>query len=251
MSADTARNEDPEGHVKADFHIHTGSDRKDGLKYSDEAVIDIAVRHGFRVLAITNHKYPTVTAEQIEYAASKGLLLIPGVEMNIGWKHVLLLNVTIDDSDEVLAIKDFDDLRRFKAERKKLAEEKDVMVIAPHPFFFHVTCLGRALEENIDVFDAIEYSFFFCDSFNRNKKALNIAERYNKPVVFCSDLHVLDRLGESYCLLEIPGKDRSGVLKFSTVKKAIVAGRIKNKIRVMKTLEFIGSAIRGVLGKKL
>lgn len=65
--------------MKADLHMHTT--HSDGTKTVKE-IIDMASQNGLDVLAITDHDICEEADFAKEYAASKGLRFIPGVELS-------------------------------------------------------------------------------------------------------------------------------------------------------------------------
>jgi len=144
------------------------------------------------------------------YAKRKGLLLMAGCEATIEGKHVLIYGIT---DAERKKIKSFRDLRRMKKQLDKAG--RSTLIIAPHPFYntgiMGKYCLGRKLVRNIDVFDAIEYSFFYLKRVNRNKKAVKVAKRYLKPMVGDGDIHVLSNLDMTYSLIKSK-KDPIGII---------------------------------------
>lgn len=196
--------------LKVDFHIHTGSDPKDEIRYSDEELIDKASEQGFDSIAITNHDACAHTKKLAEYAERKGILLIPGSEATIEGKHVVILNITQRDID---GIKTFDDLRKLKS-------QKNILVIAPHPYFVLPNCLGKKLIQNIDIFDAIEYSYFHTKWINFNRKAKAAAEKFSKTLIAQSDTHILKCFGKTYSFIDAE-KD------FISIKKAVIDGKVK------------------------
>jgi hypothetical protein len=78
--------------LKADLHLHTGDDPLDYITYSNKEMIDHAAELGFEILAITNHDFMSHRAELADYADSRGVVLVPGVEATIENRHVLLYN---------------------------------------------------------------------------------------------------------------------------------------------------------------
>ena len=177
--------------LKADFHIHTKEDPHDQwIKYSARDMINHAAKLGFEVLSITNHHKIHYSKNLSDYAKQKGILLIPGVETHINGKEVLLLNARKPDT-----LKDFSDLDRLRKE--------NIVAIAPHPFYQTSACLGKELLRNIQYFDGIEYSHFYLNQFNFfNKKALEIAKKYNKTLVGTSDMHRLFQMGYTFSLVD-------------------------------------------------
>ena len=79
--------------LKADLHIHTGDDEVDHylIRYSTAQAIAAARAQGFQVIAVTNHRRPTVTPEQIAQARDQGVLLLTGVEAELDHRHVLVI----------------------------------------------------------------------------------------------------------------------------------------------------------------
>ena len=178
--------------LKADLHCHIQGDPHDNIPYTAEQLIDHAAQLSYNVLAITCHDKVIFSDGLKKYAASKNILLIPGAEKTLQRKHILLYNITHEELDE---IQTFDDIRNMK--RKK----PNLLVIAPHPFFIIGSCLGSLLEKNIDVFDAIEYGHYHTYCINLNKKAVNLAKKYNKPLVGLSDCHRLFQFGTTYTFI--------------------------------------------------
>jgi hypothetical protein len=181
--------------IKADLHMHSGEDPKDGLRYPATALIDRAVELGYGAIAITLHCRVIEDERVFEYARQKGLLFIRAVEWNIKGGDVLLYNIT---QHEAAKLHTFDDLRAYRRERGE-----DLLVIAPHPFYPKGHSLGRRFEPNIDVFDAVEYAQIHLPWFDKfNQRAVRIAQRHGKPVVANSDSHNLWMFGRHYTLVD-------------------------------------------------
>ncbi len=179
--------------LKSDLHLHTKEDTHCSgfVKHSAKELIDYAAELGFEIIAITNHDKVTYNKYLAEYAERKGMLLIPGAEIRINGKEVLVYNATQKDIEK---IKTFADLRKLK--------NKQNMIIAPHPYFFLPQCLKKKVEEEIDLFDAIEYSHFYVNLINKNKKAAATAKRYKKPMIGTSDAHFLWQMNHTYSLID-------------------------------------------------
>ena len=111
--------------LRADLHLHTGDDPRDYVTHSNKEMIDRAAHLGFEVLAITNHDFMSHREDLADYAASRGILLIPGVEATIENRHVLLYNFDYWAAPP----QTFDDLYRLRS------DYPDLLAIAPHPFF--------------------------------------------------------------------------------------------------------------------
>jgi len=216
--------------LKADLHCHVRGDPRDGVDYTAEELFDRAALQGFDVIAITNHREVWHNPGALRYAQRRGLLVIPGVELDIEQKHVLLINV--DTRAE--SIQSFDDIRATVS--------RDRLVVAPHPFYPTSTCLGGKLIEHIDVFDAIEYSFFYCSVLNPNRRAKALAQRNGKPMLGSSDCHSLQWIGRTYTLIEADGKD------IGSVVHAVKEGRVQVVGRPIGVLDFATACIRNFAG---
>lgn len=178
--------------LKSDLHIHTEHDFFDRIKHSTEELIDTAVAGGFEVLGITNHNSFFDCSRSKDYAEKKGILIIPGIETTVEGKHVVILNAV----KEAEKVKSFGDLRKYRQ------EHPECFVLAPHPYYFKISSLDSSLEENIELFDGIEYCYFHSRLVNFfNRKAEATAKKFNKPLIGTSDNHYLERFGKTYTLI--------------------------------------------------
>jgi predicted metal-dependent phosphoesterase TrpH len=184
--------------IKIDLHIHTLDDPKDALDYSAHELLERARELGFKVLAITLHDAvfdrPDVTAE----AARMGILLIPAAEVRLEGADVILLNVS---ADEIELLRTFDDLAALRAVRGR-----SIFTIAPHPFYVLGGSIGERLIDRIDLFDSIELCHFWSRLFNPNKRAVEIADRFGKPLIATSDAHRLHAFGANYTSIPRPAE---------------------------------------------
>jgi predicted metal-dependent phosphoesterase TrpH len=180
--------------IKVDLHLHTGEDPYDGLRYPATALIDRAVALGFAAIAVTLHGKVLDDPRIFAYARERGLLLIPACESRIQKVDVLLYNVT---QREVDGIRSFAALRAFKR-----ARGDDLLVIAPHPYYPVGHSLGRYLEAEMDLFDAIEQAQLHLPWLDYNRRARAVAARHGKPVVANSDAHNLWMFGRHYTWVE-------------------------------------------------
>lgn len=195
--------------LKADFHIHTREDPHDFIRYTARELIAEAARQGFDVLALTCHNKRIHTEELRKAAEDHGILLIPGVEAAVEGRHTLLLDMPYSR----LRVRTFEHVRALKRDGG--------LVIAPHPFFPAPKCLGAKLRENVDLFDAIEFSHFYTEAIDFNRKAVAYAQRMDIPLVGTSDCHRLWQLGTTYTLLEAESRTVPGVFD------AVRAGRVR------------------------
>lgn len=218
--------------LKIDLHIHSKEDPQDRILHTAKELIDKAVKLKFDVLSITLHNHLLEDKEITAYAKKKGILLISGAEIKIERKEILVYNIK---SKYLKNIKTFEDLKKLKR------KFKNMFIIAPHPFFKTGECLGKHLKEHIELFDAIEYSWFFTKIINFNKKAIKIAEKYNKPIIATSDAHHLKNFGNNYSLLNSK-KDIKSI--FSAIRR----NKIKTKSDALPLLFFISSSFKMVFG---
>ncbi|TSC96900.1 MAG: Uncharacterized protein Athens071426_355 [Parcubacteria group bacterium Athens0714_26] len=195
--------------LKANLHFHAKEDPQDFVGHTVREGVDHAANLGFSVLAVTLHETFYNIPEIIEYAASRGILLILGAEIAIRKKHIVVLNCDKD----VEKIRTFSDLENYKNSRP------EIFILAPHPYFFSPESLMGNLDENIHLFDGIEYSWFYSKFFNQNKKAEITAKKHNLPIIATSDTHFLDFFDQSYVVLDAEEKTAKGVLKSLRQKK--------------------------------
>jgi predicted metal-dependent phosphoesterase TrpH len=178
--------------LKVDFHLHTGDDPVDRIDHSATDLVDRAADLGFGALAITLHDRQFADQRVSAYARERGITLIPGVERTIQGRHVLLLNFPASVVDSARTL---DEVARLKTRTNGL-------VIAPHPYFPVGDCLRDALDAHADVFDAVEWSYFWTRRIDFNTRAARWARAHGKPVVGNSDLHDLRQLGRTYSLVD-------------------------------------------------
>src|SRR5213083_1293611 len=110
--------------IKIDLHIHTLDDPKVAVDFSAHQLLERARSLGFGVLAITLHDAVFDRKEVFADAAAMGILLIPAAEMRLRGADVIVLNVS---SEEIAQLRNFDDLRRLRAQRGN-----SIFTIAPH-----------------------------------------------------------------------------------------------------------------------
>lgn len=191
--------------LKVDLHIHTAEETLETIKHNAFDLIDAAGKKGFDVLSITNHNIVAHSEELAHYAEEKGILLIPGMEMTLSNKHVLIIN---PDFTKGSFNRPLTDLANIKNDNN--------LIIAPHPFFPSFNSLRSQLLPFIEFFDAIEFSHYYNHYVNCNKKALEIAHQYRKPLIGTSDCHFLNKFGTNFSLVEAE-KDTQSII--TAIKK--------------------------------
>jgi predicted metal-dependent phosphoesterase TrpH len=216
--------------LKVDFHLHTGDDPVDTIPHSAVTLIDRAAALGFDALAITLHDRQFRDPRVGDYARERGITLVPGIERTVEGRHVLLLNFP---ASAVESARTFDDVARLRATHGGL-------VIAPHPFFPSGNCLWGVLDARPELFDAVEWSYFWTRATNFNARAARWARAHGKPVVGNSDLHDLRQLGRTYSLVDAapdPG----------AICEAIRAGRVTLQTEPVPVLELVDVLARMAL----
>ncbi len=200
--------------MKIDFHLHTLDDPCDAHVYHTVyELIDKAAVLGYGALAITLHNLQLESRTAREYAAERGILLLPGIERDIEGCHVLLIQYPKAVSE---SLHTFADLRA--------AKRPDGLVIAAHPFFPGGVCLGENLIRHRDLFDAVEISGFYHRRWDPNRKGREAAERLGLPIVGNSDTHTLEQFGTTWSEVDCE-PDPARILEAIKAGKAVVKGR--------------------------
>lgn len=216
--------------LKVNLHFHTGLDEKH-LNYDIYQGIDCAKEQNFGVLAYTPHRKFLFEQKFSDYANSQGILLIPGIEIEIGKRHIVILNC----DKEAENIKRFEDLANYKKKNPR------ILILAPHPFVFSVKSLKLDFLKNINLFDAVEMTVFSNVIFNFNKRAEIAAKKYNKPFIATSDTHFLKDINRGYALINVKEKTIEAVLD------AIEKKDFQNKINSMNPFAMIKYIIKSFL----
>ena len=210
--------------LKSEMHIHTNDDPHDTwIQHSFKDVVDLAAKDGFDVLSITLHEKYLFTQEMDDYAKSKGIVLIPGIEKSVEGKHTLIYNGG-ELSEKVDTL---DELKAFKKENPQS------LIVAAHPFFFMRTCHKSNVFKHYDLFDAWEYCHFHLGWLNPNNK---LAKRKDKkPMVGNSDVHELHKWGLTYSLIDAD-KDIDSIIaaiKENKVKVITKAMKMRSMARIV------------------
>lgn len=142
-----------------DLHLHTLA--SDGA-WTPSALVDHLATRGFRVAAVCDHDTQRSVVQAIELGRSRGVHIIPGLEMTCSWEnrqlHILCYGVrpdrTDDDARDYLALLDridqqlqdnaADAVRRIEADGKPLPNLEEVR--AGRPLWpFHVLSAAIAI----------------------------------------------------------------------------------------------------------
>jgi predicted metal-dependent phosphoesterase TrpH len=177
--------------LKVELHAHTDQDPADRIRHRTEDLIDHAATLGYDALAVTLHDRYFDPAPFQAHAAARGVVLLPGIERTIEGKHILLINFP----PEVARTASFADVRALKARCRGL-------VVAPHPFYPVPSALGRVLDREIALIDAIELNAMFTTAIDFNRAAIEWARTHDMPLVGNTDLHLLAQMGTTYSLVD-------------------------------------------------
>jgi predicted metal-dependent phosphoesterase TrpH len=178
----------PSKPLKADLHLHTAEDPLDSVRYTAKEIISKAAEEGFDVLSITNHQIVTFSQELFFYAQERGILLIPGVEVTIRRRHVLLLNPPPGKIGP-----EFSQLSKLR--------RPETLIVAPHPYYPGTYSLNGHLLKHRHLFDALEYCHFYSPRINFNAKAIEVCQSQGFPLIGNSDAHFLSQFGTTYSLI--------------------------------------------------
>jgi hypothetical protein len=174
--------------LKVDLHLHTADDPLDRVRHTAKELIAKAAGEGFDVLSITNHQRMTFNQDLFSYARQLGILLIPGIEMTIERRHVIVLNPPPHKM-----CSDFFSLSRLR--------RPETLIIAPHPYFPGTYSLNGYLLKHLELFDALEYCHFYSSMINFNQRAIEVSLSNGFPLIGNSDTHFLSQLGTTYSLI--------------------------------------------------
>ena len=178
--------------LKVELHSHTADDPEDFVPHTVDRLVDRAAELGYDAIAITLHNRQLDVEPHREYARSRGIVLIPGVEQSILGCHILLINFPAGATE---AVRTFDDLATLKT-------KSDGLVIAPHPYFPVPNCLRQELDRHPDLFDAVELHALYSRYVDFNRRAVAWARAHRKPLVGNGDIHRLGQLGTTWSLVD-------------------------------------------------
>lgn len=202
---------------RIELHSHCQGDPVDSyLSHTIFQLIDRAKEVGLDAIAVTWHRRVCNDAKALEYARKKGVLLIPGMEADVdGQQHLVVLNLAEDDLPGTPTWAQIRALRLRKPE---------VLVMAPHPFYPHPTCIGRAMNEHVDCIDAVEWCALHVNwlpgRVNPNLRAARWAHKHGKTLIACSDAHALCAIAKNASTVE------ADELTIDSIFAGIRAGRV-------------------------
>jgi hypothetical protein len=222
--------------LKADLHLHTAEDPLDDVRYTAKELITKAADEGFDVISITNHHQMTFNQDLFLRAREKGILLIPGVELTVRRRHVLVLN-----PPPHIKCTDFPSLSKLR--------RPETLIIAPHPYYPGMYSLNGHLLEHLQLFDAIEYCHFYSPKINFNLKAVDVSQSFGLPLIGNSDAHFFSQLGSTYSLIHAE-KNLESVFEAIRRNKLNIVSRPLNHLEMGSIMNrFLRMKLRGTLIK--
>jgi predicted metal-dependent phosphoesterase TrpH len=183
---------------RVELHSHCQGDPVDSyLGHTLFQHIDRAKEVGLDAIAVTWHRKICAEPEAFAYARERGILLIAGMEADVDRRHVVILNLVEGDLPGDPTWNQIRALRLRKPE---------ALVLAPHPFYPHPSCLGKIMNDHADCIDAVEWCIIHVQwlpgRVNPNLRAARWAQKYGKTVVACSDAHSLAAIGKNASTVE-------------------------------------------------
>jgi predicted metal-dependent phosphoesterase TrpH len=196
--------------LKVDFHVHTSADPVDNLPLDIVETIENAAGYGYDAIALTHHEaYYQDSAAAREAAERTGVLLIPGIEATVdNGAHVLVVNC----GSEIEGVTSLAELARIK--------QPHHLVIAPHPYYPGPSLGDTLMDEWVDLFDAVEWSYFWNSmTIKANWKAKEFAAKHGKVLLGTGDVHLADQMNHTFALVEA---EKS----VDSIIEAVRAGRV-------------------------
>jgi predicted metal-dependent phosphoesterase TrpH len=200
---------------RVDLHNHCQGDPIDTLTHTIYDHLDAGKRAGIDALAMTWHQKVCRDEAAEAYARKLGMLLMSGMEAEVGGKHLVVIGLRDGD---LPGKPTWDEVRALRKRRP------DVIVMAPHPFYPHPACLNRAITGNEDCIDAVEWcalhTHWLPSRVNPNLRAARWAHRHGKTLVACSDAHSVAAVGRNASTVEAEELTEESILA------GIRAGRV-------------------------
>ena len=260
---------------RIDLHVHSfgsgGSSDVTDTTNTPERIVDAALAQGLRVISITDHIKTDNCAAAIAYAAEKGILVIPGVEVSTTQGHILLYAPSIADLTRVIARLNFADDMCTNPITQCLDEIKAVhgFGIAAHidkdkgferklqgygadkkDLFTHAELLGIELNSsaNLEWYTSLDDQEQRRAFVEERRKALQEANDYNIAHVSFSDAHSLAHVGKDTEGDDCLTRTKLDELTFDSLKTAFLdpAARVRAEKQIPKLIpQFVGIKLEG------
>lgn len=193
-----------------DFHIHT--------KYSfdsttsPEEVVKNALKKGLNGVAIVDHNVIRGALEVIKIR-EPGLLVIPGVEIQMKECHLIALNV-IEEPKKTSSL----------AEVVEEIHNLGGIAILAHPY--DIIRGSRKVDDVIVSVDAIEVANASSLLYRyHSKKAFELSRKHNKGITAGSDSHIPETVGDTYISFPKDPMDIDALISMVLEGKGIVYGK--------------------------
>jgi hypothetical protein len=174
--------------LKIDLHVHTCYSC-DGFTTLEEVVVN-SRRRGLDGVAVTDHG-TLAGALQLVKAKIRGLIVIPGMEIETLQGHMLALNVTTHIPNKLNA-----------SETIQKIHEAGGIAVACHPTAIYK--MGWSPQtfsvikiDAIEVVNSATFPFFLSTRLNRR-----LAKRFGLPQTAGSDSHLPQTIGMAYTLID-------------------------------------------------
>lgn len=213
--------------AKADLHIH--STFSDG-RNNPLDIIEAALERGLSIISITDHDTFAGSIHAVRYGRSRGVLVVPGIEVRTSEGDIL-----------VYCVREFDLPRRVD-QLIETAHREGCLVVPAHPFDILKLGIGDLIYEYKD-WDAIEV-WNASSTKGANYRALEAAKLLGKPGLANSDAHIVEEVGVAYTLMEVPELKVEEVLE--AIRKGFarpVYGRSPFKVKVERVLWSIQKSV--------
>lgn len=224
---------------RVDLHNHCQGDPIDALTHTIFEHIDVAKKAGLDAIAMTWHRRVCTHPEADAYARERGLLLMRGMETEIDGKHLVVVGI---EEGDLPGQTTWDEIRALRARKP------GVLVMAPHPFYPHPSCLNQKLNGHEDCIDVTEWCALHVrwlpDRVSPNLRAARWAHRHGKPLLACSDAHSPQQIGRN------PSTVDADELSEVAILSAIRAGRISFPRHGMEIGPFLYRATAVVMGQR-
>ena len=262
---------------RADLHIHSfgdgGSyDVTDALM-TPESIVDTAIAERLHLIAITDHNQIANVRPALEYAAGKGLLVVPGVELSTPQGHLLVYFETADQLQRFFGRLTISDDRRachntipqclrFAAEFGGFGIcahiELDSGLEKAHPKFdtFKQEVFNCQNLLGLEIASASNNAWFTHDDSDANRrncavlrcKTVGLEDGIDLAKVMSSDAHTLNALGRNASGNRRLTRLKMEALTFSSLRIALMdaAARVRLEDLIPASVpKFVGLKLEG------
>jgi predicted metal-dependent phosphoesterase TrpH len=224
---------------RVELHSHCQGDPVDHLPHTIFEHIEQAKKVGLDAIAITWHRGICSDPAPYAYARELGLVLISGMEAEVNRRHLVVLGL---EPGDLFGETSWEEIRALRTRKP------GVVIVAPHPFYPHPSCLGNRLNDAPDCIDAVEWCnlhvHWLPSRVSPNLRAARWAHRHGKPLVACSDAHSLRAIGRNASTVEATELTSEAILE------AVRAGRISFPRHSLEVRSFLYESGRVLLGQR-